>query len=492
MRSMQSKLATVIPQPQTVIIGDPLENGLKIGDISLPPQWVELLTLLEFKELPEVLVLEDSRIQSEGYEIVVGDRIEISASTQTGAFYGLTTLKKLGDEFGAVLSIKDQPSFAWRGVHLDVSRTFFTVAEVKRFIRLIAEHKFNKLHLHLNDDQGWRVEVPDWPLLTTVGAWRSSTPVAHADDGYTSDGIRHGGFYTAADLQEIRQYAALRGVQIVPEIDLPGHAQAVLAAYPELGNTGERFEVWTDWGISEHVLNVSEAALKFAEEVVLYVGKLFPGSPFHIGGDECPTTEWEKSAAAQQVMSQHGFTSFHDLQRLYTDRLTAVLQSQGHQVLAWDEVADNEIPSGLTVMAWRGMEKGLEALEKGYSVILAPMEYLYLDWANSPDISEPIAQTKPPLATTIERSYSFNEELKKIPAGLRPNLLGIHAALWTEYIHTASHLDYMAFPRLCAISEVAWGTASTISELKERLPIHLEGHRRENVNFRELDGNFGL
>ena len=375
---------------------------------------------------------------------------------------------------------------------LDVARTFFTVSEVKRFIQLIAMHKFNKLHLHLNDDQGWRVEVPAWPKLTTVGAWRNSTPIAHAEDGYTSDGIRHGGFYTAAELLNLREYAACRGIEIVPEIDLPGHAQAVLAAYPELGNTGEHFEVWTNWGISEHVLNLSDSALKFAEEVVLYVGTLFPGSPFHIGGDECPTDEWEKSAAAQEVMSRNGFTSIHDLQRLYTDRLTLVLQSQGHQVLAWDEVADNEIPPGLTVMAWRSMDKGLAALEKGYLVILAPMEYVYLDWANSPNPREPIAQTKPPRATTIERSYSFNEELKRVPDRNRSNLLGIHAALWTEYIHTASHLDYMAFPRLCAISEVAWGTATTFAGFKERLLIHLEGHRSENVNFRELDGNFEI
>jgi hexosaminidase len=487
------KVLPLLPAPKKLAQGKDLISWSGAIKIFIPLEWRQLLTALDFEvELVEseiaadIALFVDLNIVQDGYQIGIDKRAEVRASSYSGAFYALTTLSQLNFNQMPRISVEDSPTYSWRGVHLDVSRHFFTVAEVKRFIKLIAEHKLNRLHLHLNDDQGWRVEVPNWPLLTSIGAWRSSTPIGHADNGYTSDGVRHGGFYTARDLGEIRDYATAHAVVIVPEIDLPGHAQAVIAAYPQLGNIDEKIEVWTDWGISEHVLNVSDAALEFAEEVVLYVAQLFPQHPFHIGGDECPVIEWQQSEAAQDVMRAHGFTNVHSLQSLYTGRLTRALQERGHQVLAWDEVLDNDLPDELTVMAWRGAEKGIEALSRGHDVVMAPMEYLYLDWANSSGAAEPIAQTRPPDATSWERVYSFSELLESIPPELAHRVLGAQAQLWSEYIPSESHLDYMAFPRLCAFSEVVWGSAQEVELFQLRLEGHLQGHKARNVNYREI------
>ena len=493
-RRPSMKILPLIPAPkQLVTEGQFISWSLPIK-IYFPPAWRQLLASIDFPVLvvnsekeADIALFEDASMATDGYQITIDQRAEVRSAGYVGAFYALTTLAQLNFDSVPRLKLEDYPTYSWRGVHLDVSRHFFTVTEIKRFIELIAGHKLNRLHLHLNDDQGWRVEIPDWPLLTTIGAWRNSSPIGHADDGYSCDGVRHGGFYTANDLIEIRNYAAGRGIVVVPEIDLPGHAQAVLAAYPKLGNTGEKFEVWTDWGISDHVLNVSDDALKFAEEVVLYVAQFFPESPFHIGGDECPIIEWQESPEALNVMREHGFNNIHSLQSLYTSRLTRVLQEQGHQVLAWDEVLDNELPAGLTVMAWRGVEKGIEALSRGHDVVMAPMEYLYLDWANSSSESEPIAQTRPPAATTWERVYSFSALLNSLPVDLSHRLLGAQAQLWSEYIPTESHLDYMAFPRLCAFSEVVWGSAGNVESFKLRLQEHLKLHERQNVNFCRIE-----
>ena len=435
----------------------------------------------------------------EGFTLRVDGLVEIGASTATGLYYALTALRQLGPpslfatsrsplEEWVVESVDvvDEPAFAWRGSHLDVSRHFFDVATVCRHIDLIAEHRLNYLHLHLNDDQGWRVEVPTWPLLTTVGGFRSGSPVGHENDN-VQDSVPHGGFYTADDLAHIRDYAAKRHVTIVPEIDLPGHAQAVLAAYPELGNTGERFEVWNHWGISEHVLNVSEEALAFAEEVVLSVAAHFPGSPVHIGGDECPSTEWAQSPAAQVVIQQHGFREAHELQGLFTTRLAAALQRTGREVLAWDEVLDAAVPDGTTIVAWRSEAKGVEAARRGYPTIMAPETVFYFDVLNTDDPSEPVAISPLPRVTTWRDVYGHAIVPDDMTADEAALVRGAQVQLWTEYIATRDHLDYMAFPRLCAFAELVWGSAGDVTEFEGRLRHHLERLRARGVNFHPVD-----
>jgi hexosaminidase len=498
----------LVPQPRVLVLGE--------GDVdwaprrvALEPAWRDVVDLFLADAadiLPgsvevateggaELVVARAVDLGAEEYRLVVDDVTRVEAGGPAGAAYGLTTLGQLLADAPrppasnavrlARMDIEDGPRWGWRGVHLDVARHFFPVADVLRFIDLAAAHRLNRVHLHLNDDQGWRVEVPGWPHLTDVGAWRASTPVGHERDG-VDDHARHGGFYRAEDLAVIRDHAARRHVTIVPEIDLPGHAQAVLAAYPDLGH-GESVEVWTRWGISEHVLNVSDAALEFAESVTTYVGDLFPASPVHVGGDECPTTRWAASALAHSVMRSHGFSDPRQLQGLFTTKIAAALRARGHEVLAWDDVLDAEVPPATVVTAWRSGAKGVEAARRGFDVVMAPMQFLYFDWLNAAEPSEPVAQNAAPMVTTWEKVYGF----RVVPDGLEPELVhhvrGAQAQLWSEYIATREHLDYMAFPRLCAFSEVVWGTATTHDEFRPRLARHLERLGDRGVTFRALD-----
>jgi len=435
-----------------------------------------------------------------GYRLTVDGQVRIVCSWNDGAVQALSTLRQLGpdvlyaEERSSLTEIElpnceieDWPEFGWRGAHLDVSRHFWDVQTIERYVDLLAMHKLNVLHLHLNDDQGWRVEIPNWPKLTSVGAWRDGSPIGHEDDD-VRDTVRHGGFYTREDLEHIASYCAVRGISVVPEIDLPGHAQAVLAAYPELGNhPDEKLEVWQHWGISDHVLNVSEAALNFAVEVVTYVADIFPNATVHIGGDECPTTEWEASDLAQQVMVEHGFESAQQLQGLFTSRLCEALETAGHQVIAWDEVLDAEVPETTVIAAWRSVEKAIEAAERGHYVVMMPMQYVYFDWLSSDSPDEPIAVHPAPYVTTWEKTYSFEVIPSELDPMLRKQILGTQAQLWTEYITTRDRLDYMAFPRLSAFAEVAWGTNEDLNSFKPRLVRHLDRLTAAGVKFRPLD-----
>ncbi|MHB8379146.1 MAG: beta-N-acetylhexosaminidase [Acidimicrobiales bacterium] len=446
----------------------------------------------------DVEILRLPELDEEAFQISVAERTRVESSSPAGVAYALTVLRQLGpvslwsdtssDAAEIVLPyavIQDGPSFAWRGVHLDVSRHFFDVDTVCRLIDLLAAHRLNRLHLHLNDDQGWRVEVPSWPRLSEVASTRRSSPVGHEDDG-VDDGVVHGGFYRASDLERIRHHASKRFVQLVPEIDLPGHAQAAIAAYPELGNESRPLEVWTRWGISEHVLNVGPRALAFAEDVVLYVASLFPGSPVHIGGDECPTIEWERSLDAQSVMRDHGFHDARQLQGLFTERMAAALQREGHEVFAWDEVLDAEVPTGTVIVAWRSSSKGVAAATRGLDVVMAPMQFLYFDWLSSLSPDEPVAVAPVPFVTTWEKVYGFSVVPSDLDPALAHHVRGAQAQLWSEYITTRDHLDYMLFPRLAAFSEVVWGTASTLSDFRPRLQVHAERLAAMGVHYRPL------
>jgi hexosaminidase len=448
---------------------------------------------------PNVRIRRASDCGDEGYRLAIDESAEIEASESAGVAYALTMLRQLGSSAlwatnGTSLDelvmphvvIEDSPVFAWRGVHLDVARHFWSVATVCRLIDQIAAHRLNHLHLHLNDDQGWRVEIPDWPLLTSVGATRASSPVGHEDDG-VDDHVAHTGYYSTADLLIIREHAARRFVTIVPEVDLPGHAQAAIAAYPALGNNDTPLNVWTRWGISDHVLNVSDVALDFASDAVRYVASLFPSSPVHIGGDECPTAEWQESDAAQRVMAQLGLDDVRELQGLFTQRMTRVLLNAGHEVVAWDEVLDADVAKEVVIAAWRHSDRGVLAAQRGHDVVMAPMQFLYFDWLSGDGPDEPVALAPLPVVTTWEKVYRFSV----VPPGLEPqyhhHIRGAQAQLWTEYIATRDHLDYMAFPRLAVFSEVAWGTQSTLDEFRPRLIHHLDRLDAMDIHYRPLD-----
>ncbi len=466
------------------------------NDMAVSVGWA--VESIDDAEGADVRIFIDEAMHAEGFSIRVDGVIDLVVGSPAGLAYAFSALRQMGpaELFGTGhhldewelegLHFYDEPAYAWRGCHLDVSRHFFDVATVCRHIDLIAMHRLNRLHLHLNDDQGWRVEIPNWPRLTTVGAYRSGSPVGHEDDD-VRDEVPHGGFFTADDIALLRAHSAKRHVQLMPEIDLPGHAQAVLAAYPQFGNTTESLEVWTHWGISHHVLNVEPATLAFAEEVVCYVASLFPGSPVHIGGDECPSDEWAQSPAARGVMEEHGFTSPGQLQGLYTSRLAAALMARGHEVVAWDEVLDADVLDGTIIAAWRSAEKGIEAATRGLDVIMAPEQVLYLDVLNSDDPSEPVAISPLPRVTTWQDVYGVTIMPPTLDPTLHHHIRGAQVQLWTEYIATRDHLDYMAFPRLCAFAEVVWGSATSVEAFRPRLTQHLERLRAFGVAYRPLD-----
>ncbi len=440
---------------------------------------------------------EDASLAPGAYRLVVDDPSTIAASDGAGLSHALTTLRQLApaswwsavtapatSQALARVRIEDAPRFAWRGVHLDVARHFFDVDEVCRLIDLLAAHRLSHLHLHLNDDQGWRVALRAWPRLTEVGAWRASTPIGHAEDG-RDDGVPYGGYYREADVARLVAHAATRHVTLVPEVDLPGHAQAVLAAYPALANVAEPLSVATRWGISPHVLAPSPGALDFVAEVVGAVADLFPGSPVHVGGDECPTDEW--SEHARPTMAAHGFTDPRQIQGLFSARAIAALRERGREALAWDEAMDAPLDLATIIVAWRDVGRAVAAARRGHDVVLAAQQRLYFDWANSADPREPVAITRPPQCTTWEDVYGVAVVPEALEGPLASRVRGAQAQLWTEYIADVAHLDYMAFPRLAAFAEVVWGTAGSLTEFRARLVSHLARLDAAGVSYRPLD-----
>ncbi len=406
---------------------------------------------------------------AESYQLHVRENgIDISAPSAAGVFYGTRTLRQLlpaellraapagrrplsqpmspsGPVTLEGVEIEDRPRFAWRGVHLDVARHFFPKNFVLKLVDLASLHKFNVLHLHLTDDQGWRVQLDRYPLLTEVGAWRRESPAGHARAG-RGDGVPHGGFYTKADLSEIVAYAARRFVRVLPEIDMPGHMLAAIAAYPELGNTGRRFEVYTNWGISDHVLNLDETTIRFCAGVLEEVSDIFPGQFVHIGGDECPTTEWEESPRARQLWESLGLAGAGQLQSWFSQRMADVLAGQGKVMVGWDEILEGGAPPGAVVTVWRGAEarrSAVEAAKTGHDVVMAPENRTYFDLSYADDPREPLA-IRP--ATSVADVYCFEPVPQGMPPDLENRIIGAQCQLWTEYVPTPEHAEYMYFP----------------------------------------------
>jgi hexosaminidase len=433
----------------------------------------------------------------EGYVLDVGTTgIDIRGGSPAGVHHGVQTLRQFlpadilrrapivsGPLPVPAVHIEDAPRFGWRGVLLDVARHFMPVADVLRFLDLAAFHKLNVLHLHLTDDQGWRVEVPGRPRLTTVGAWRPRTMLgSRIHDRY--DDRPHGGHYSTGNLREIVAYAADRHVTVVPEIDMPGHMQAAIAAYPELGN-GFAGGVRTSWGISPHVLNVSDEALEFCREVLDHVCAIFPGELIGIGGDECPSGEWDTPAARARIAAA-GLAGPHELQAWFTARMAEHLAGHGRRVYGWDEILAGGAPAGATIAAWRGAEPAILAARAGHDVVSCPDTSVYLDYRQSDDPGEPT-----PVGTllTLADVYAF----EPIPPGLSDaeagRIIGAQANVWTEHLESARRVDYQAFPRLCAFAETVWGPPDRDhADFTARLGPHLARLDALGVNYRPLSG----
>jgi hexosaminidase len=450
----------------------------------------------------------DGGLPIDGYRLRTGpdEGVAIEGGGPVGVFYGAQTLRlmlppdtlreapvnrKLAALELPVAEIEDAPRYAWRGVHLDVARHFFPKSWILRLIDLAALHKLNVLHLHLTDDQGWRFPVRQYPLLTEIGSWRAESPVGLARER-RFDGTPHSGAYTVADLTEIVAFAARRHITVVPEIDMPGHMQAAIAAYPELGNRdarghhGKRLNVRTRWGISRHVLNVDGATVEFCGNVLDEVMDVFPSPYIHLGGDECPSVEWHDSDRARQHMKDLGYRAESQLQGWFMAQVAQRLAARDRRMVGWDEVVDVGGPEDAVIMAWRkDGYMGRWAAELGHQVVMAPEYYVYLDWAHSDDKSEPLAIRG---ATSVRDVYTFDPVPRGLSDGARENIIGTQAQLWTEYVPDTAKAEYMYFPRLCAFAEVAWSPAGgDYAEFEDRLVMHMPKLDARGVGYRPLD-----
>ncbi|MHC3474186.1 beta-N-acetylhexosaminidase [Streptomyces sp. 7R007] len=433
----------------------------------------------------------------EAYLLTVDSQeITIDGASESGVFHGAQTLRQLlgPDAFrraplGAgctwsvpAVSVRDAPRFRWRGLMLDVARHFMPKDGVLRYLDLMAAHKLNVLHFHLTDDQGWRIEIKRYPRLTETGSWRARTKFGHRASPLWEE-KPHGGFYTQDDIREIVAYAAERHITVVPEIDVPGHSQAAIAAYPELGNTDvidtTALSVWDNWGISANVLAPTDNTLRFYEGVFEELLDLFPSEFVHVGGDECLKDQWRASPAAQARVKELGVAGEDGLQAWFIGHFDTWLGARGRRLIGWDEILEGGLAPGAAVSSWRGYAGGVAAARAGHDVVMCPEQYVYLDHRQAPGEDEPV-----PIGyvRTLEDVYRF----EPVPPQLTPeearHVLGTQANVWTEVMEDHARVDYQTFPRLAAFAEVAW---SSLPAPRQRDFADFE--RRMAVHYRRLD-----
>nr|WP_235215722.1 beta-N-acetylhexosaminidase [Phaeacidiphilus oryzae] len=485
-------------------------TGLRVGaGAEAAAAWwratVAPATGLPFPEGEGIEFRVDGGLEPEAYRLdVTADGATLVGGGPAGVFWGAQTLRQLLGE-GAfrraplplppgaqwtlpAVHIEDAPRFGWRGVLLDVARHFLPKADLFRYLDLMAAHKLNVLQLHLTDDQGWRMEIRRYPRLTESGAWRERSMVGFRAGGRRDD-RPHGGFYTQDDLRELVAYAAARQITVVPEIDVPGHSQAAIAAYPELGNQDvvdtAALRTGTDWGVNPNVLNVSDETLRFYENVLTEVLEVFPSGYVHLGGDECPKDQWRASAAAQARMKELGLPDEEALQSWFIRHFDSWLAARGRRLIGWDEILQGGLAPGAAVSSWRGYAGGVAAARAGHRVVMCPEQQVYLDHRESdhPDEPVPVGWVR-----TLEDVYRFEPippELRADPAaaGL---VMGAQANIWTEFMDDPRSVDYHAFPRLAAFAEVAW-SRKLPAEPESRDAAWADFERRMAVHYRRLD-----
>ncbi|MCG5220488.1 beta-N-acetylhexosaminidase [Streptosporangium sp. KLBMP 9127] len=446
---------------------------------------------------PGTITIGLADLPAEAYRLTAGpDGVRIDGGGPAGAFYGAQTLRQLlpawsyrkapvGDRLSVpAVRIEDEPRFGWRGCLLDVARHFMTKADVLRFIDLMAVHKLNVLHLHLTDDQGWRIEIRRYPRLTEVGAWRRESQTGW--DG-AMDGRPHGGYYTQDDIREIVAYAGRRHIMVVPEIDLPGHTQAAIAAHPELGNLDTPLEVGTTWGIGVNVLNAEESTVEFFQNVLDEVLDLFPSPYICVGGDECRKDQWRASPAAQRRAAELGLDDAGELQSWFINRFEEYLTARGRRLMGWDEILEGRLAPETVIAPWRGDLGAVIAARAGHDVVTCSNVSVYLDYRQGPGADEPA-----PFGTvlTLEDVYAFEPipaELAAEPAATR--VIGAQCAVWTELIDSSRGVDYMAFPRLAAFAETVWSPPGRdLAGFRARLAAHLSRLDAIGVEYRRDTG----
>ncbi len=465
------------------------------------------------------MVLDASLIAlgNEGYRLEVTPHVvTIAAPGRAGLFYGTQTLLQLlpseilrspadsepregGKQDWVVpcVEIEDGPRFAWRGVMLDVARHFLPIDFLYKFIDALALHKMNILQLHLTDDQGWRIEIKKYPKLTEVGAYRSETLVGYAEYSPTHDKFDasqekfdhtpYGGWYTQAEMRALVEYARQRHITIVPEIEMPGHAQAAVAAYPEIGCTGEQIEVSPRWGIHDVLFQPFEPAFRFLQDVLTEIADIFPSPYIHVGGDEAIKTQWRSSPQCQQLKETLGLADENALQSYFIGHMNDFLAGLGRVLVGWDEILEGGLSAGAVVMSWRGEQGGVTAAAQGHDVVMAPYQFTYFDYYQSEDYgAEPLAF---PETLTLLTVYQYEPVPADLPPQYEPHILGAQCQLWSEYMTDTRQVEYMAFPRLAAFAELTWTSQENkdFDDFCDRLRRHLDRLDALNINYRPLD-----
>jgi hexosaminidase len=511
-----SSLISIVPKPLRQKIGSGefvLQRGTRI-DVQTPTAgdaatWfatmlyeVSGVRLLPSRETAKdsIVLRLDENLLAEEYSLQIAPHgVEISASDASGFVHAFSSLLQCihfeqpispGAWKLPAMIVRDAPRFRWRGLMLDSVRHFQPFAWVKKFIDAMALHKFNVLHWHLTDDQGWRVEIEKYPALTDVGAWRSQTRVGHergaSDTAF--DGRPHGGFYSKEQLRDLVAYAAGRGITIVPEIEMPGHAVAALAAYPQFSCTGGPFEVSPRWGVRKDVYCAgNDEVFHFLEGVLEEVLEIFPSQFIHIGGDECPKVRWKECSKCQQRMQTEGLSDEHKLQSWFIRHFDRFLSERGRRLIGWDEILEGGLAKNAAVMSWRGEEGGITAARLGHEIVMVPQKMTYLDYYQSENTeAEPLAIGG---CTPVEKMYSFEPISDELTAEQAAYVLGSQGQLWTEYMPHPQSVEYMAFPRACALAEVLWSAPQhrDLPDFMSRLRQHLPLLDRLNINYRPLD-----
>lgn len=470
----------IIPQPLSVVVEDGklmLNEDFKIVDkaklftneISIFNDQLKKAFDFSFKTAKKSkqsiqLVFDDQLAHPEAYTLTITTKGITITGKPAGVFYALQSLYQLmvntreaQQKIFAlpVLRIQDQPTFQWRGMHLDVSRHFFNKAEVMRYLDYLALHKLNNFHWHLTDDQGWRIEIKKYPLLTSIGSKRSGTIIGPYSTTAPSDNIPHGGFYTQEDIREVIAYATARHITIVPEIEMPGHALAALSAYPELSCKGGTFQSAITWGVFDDVFCAGkDETFTFLENVLAEVIDLFPGKYIHIGGDECPKTRWKTCNLCQQRISAHNLKDEHDLQSYFITRIEKFVNSKGRQIIGWDEILEGGLAPNASVMSWRGTEGGIAAARLKHPAVMSPGQPCYFDhYQVKEKENEPLAFGG---YNSLEAVYTYNPMPTELTVEEQQYILGAQGNLWTEYVPDFKQVEYMALPRMCALAETLW------------------------------------
>lgn len=429
---------------------------------------------------------------NEGYILEVSKKgILLKATSGKGIFYGIQSLIQLmpvpGNDKKELSVVKvpackiiDYPRFSYRGMHLDVGRHMFPVEFIKKYIDLMSMYKVNNFHWHLTEDQGWRLEIKKYPLLTEIGAFRKSTPIGkNAGD----DNIFYGGFYTQEEAREVVEYAASKYVNVIPEIEMPGHALAALSAYPHLSCTGGPFEVWTMWGVHDDIFCAgNDEVFHFLEDVLTEVMDIFPSKYIHIGGDEAPKTRWDVCQKCQQRIKDENLKDSHELQSYFITRMEKFLNKHGRQIIGWDEILEGGLAPGATVMSWRGTEGGIAAAKMGHDVVMTPGSHCYFDHYQANPAGEPFAIGG---FTTLKKTYSYEPVPDVLTEKESKHILGSQGNVWTEYMKTSTHVEYMAYPRAIALAEVNWSPRESRNweNFVSRLVINLKRLDIKNVNY---------